>query len=99
MENFNLKKFLSEGRLLKENTNNNGLYVTYDEDITHIRWENPEKLYSKYPDGKTRRIGFSKPVNFENSAVNDAIYKYISNIYGPGEMDWRDDQELEYIIN
>ena len=97
MENFNLKKFLSEGRLLKEN--NNGLYVTYDEDITHIRWENPEKLYSKYPDGKTRRIGFSIPVNFENSAVNDAIYKYISNIYGPGEMDWRDDQELEYIIS
>ena len=82
---------------LKEN-NNKGLYVTYDEDITDIRWENPERLYSKYPDGKTRRIGFSSPVNLENRATLTTIYNYISNIYGPGEMDWRDDQEVEYII-
>jgi hypothetical protein len=108
MDNFDLRKYLAEGRLLKEEINseleslkedNQGLYITYDDDITDIRWENPERLYSKYPEGKTRRIGFSKPVNFENSATNDAIYKYISNIYGPGEMDWRDDQELEYIID
>jgi hypothetical protein len=72
---------------LKEN--NSGLYITYDEDITDIRGSK----------GETRRIGFSKPVNFENSAMNDAIYKHISNIYGPGEMDWRDDQELEYTIS
>jgi len=97
MENtFNLKKFLAEGKLLKEEETQLGLnniedFIESEEEIGDIRG-----------DGRVVRINFTKDIydntgeDEEMEMLEDAARDYIYSKYPDAtELDWRDSSEVE----
>ena len=97
MENtFNLKKFLAEGKLLKEEETQLGLnniedFIESEEEIGDIRG-----------DGRVVRINFTKDIydntgeDEEMEKLEDAARDYIYSKYPDAtELDWRDSSEVE----
>ena len=97
MENtFNLKKFLAEGKLLKEEETQLGLnniedFIESEEEIGDIRG-----------DRRVVRINFTKDIydntgeDEEMEMLEDAARDYIYSKYPDAtELDWRDSSEVE----
>jgi hypothetical protein len=96
MENFNFKKYLAEGKLLKEeetqlDSNNIEDFIESEEEIGDIRG-----------DRRVVRINFTKDIydntgeDEEMEKLEDAAADYIYSKYPDAtELDWRDSSEVE----
>ena len=85
MDNFDLKKYISEGKLLKENSN---LGLTGDVDFRYdetLRLAFDSPAYNGEGDDEDQM-----------DAINSRLYELLDGVSdGNMEIDWRDNQEVE----